>query len=58
MTPRQADAVIKADRPITVQNTKYGETFTATFVSRDRYDLYTDTGSVYDRGELTIISRT
>ena len=55
MTPRQADQLIKSGKPVTVHNATYGETFTITIVRRDRYNVYTDTGGVFDRVELQVI---
>lgn len=53
MTPRQADRIIRAGRPVAVRT--MGETFTALFISRDRWNLYTDHGAVFDRGELELV---
>jgi hypothetical protein len=55
MTPRQADKLIKDGKPVTVRNTFYDETFTAVFVRRDRWNVYTEDGC-YDRGELELVS--
>ncbi len=55
MTPRQADAIIKKGKPVTVYGRNFNETFVATFIRRDRYSIYTNTGGVFDRGDLDII---
>jgi len=54
MTPKQADKIIKAGKPVTVR-TKYNETFTDTFISRDRWLIRSATGT-YDRGDLELIT--
>jgi len=68
MTPRQADKVIKAGLPVTVRD-NYGDTFTARFTRRDRWNIWTDGAEVpplapnqshlgdprqYDRTDLTL----
>lgn len=55
MTPKQADKVILANQPITVRNTRYDETFTATFVKRDRLYIHSADGGTFDRSELEIV---
>ena len=55
MTPRQADQIIKLNKPVTVHNTNYNETFTVTFIKRDRFNIHTSTGGVFDRSELVIV---
>jgi len=57
MTPRQADQIIKLNKPATVHNTFYNETFTATFIKKDRWNIHTSTGGVFDRGELIIVKK-
>lgn len=57
MSPRQADAIIKAGKPVTVHNAGFGETFTAIFVKRDRWNIYSSDGGKFDRGELEIVSQ-
>lgn len=54
ITPRIADRLIRNGRPVTVTNERYRETFTTTFVKRDKYSIYSADGGVYDRKELTI----
>ena len=56
MTPRQADQLIKNGKPVRVHNATYGETFTILLVKRDRYNVYTDTGGVFDRAELQVVN--
>jgi hypothetical protein len=54
MTPRQADQIIKKGEPVTVRSLTYNETFTAVFISRDRWNIRTADG-LYDRGDLEIV---
>lgn len=49
MTPRQADKIIKAGKPVTVTNAKYGETFTAIFIKRDRTCIESADGGKFHR---------
>jgi hypothetical protein len=58
MTTKQADKIIKTQTAVTVRNSHFGETFTATFIRRDRYNLYSADGGVFDRGELEIVNTT
>ena len=55
MSPKQADKIIKAGKPTTVHDTFRNETFTKTFISRDRWDIFSSDGGVFDRGELDVI---
>jgi len=55
MTTREADKIIKKGEPVTVHNAFYNETFSARFVRRDRYRLYSDDGGIYERNELEIV---
>ena len=55
MTPKQADKLIASGQPVTVHNSDYDETFTATFVSRDRYSITSDTGGIFDRSDLEVV---
>lgn len=55
MTTREADKIIKAGQPVTVFAEHFRETFTTTFVARDRYSIRDDRGHVYDRADLSII---
>jgi hypothetical protein len=57
MTPRQADQLIKSGKPVTVHGAQFNETFTATFIKRDRYSIYTSTGGIFDRGDLVIVKK-
>ena len=54
MTTKQADKVIADRKPVTVRSKHFNETFTAVFVSRDRFSIRTVDG-VYDRSDLTIV---
>ena len=42
MTPREADKIIKAGKPVTVHHSYFNETFTAIFTKRDRSSIYAD----------------
>lgn len=55
MSPREADRIIRSGQPVTVRNEHYDETFTAEFVRRDRWNLYTADGGIYDRTELQVV---
>ena len=55
MTPRQADSIIKKGKAVTVHGKHFNETFTALFIRRDRWSIYTDSGGVFDRGDLEIV---
>ena len=57
MTTREADRVIRAAQPVAVQSRDFNETFTATFVRRDRHNIYSDTGGVFDRDELKLVPK-
>ena len=54
MTPKQADKIIAAGKPVTVHNKHFNETFTATFVRRDRTRIYSNSGGIFDRAELDV----
>ena len=54
MTTRQADRIIKREQPVTVHNTRYNETFTALFLRRDRYLIYSKNG-VFERADLELL---
>jgi len=56
MTPAKADKIIREGKPVTVHNARYDETFTKTFVKRDRYSLYSDDGGVFERSDLEIVA--
>ena len=56
MSPIEADRIIKAGNPVTVHNPFFGETMTdVVFVRRDRFNIYTEDGGKFDRGELRIV---
>ena len=42
MTPREADKIIKAGKPVTVHDSLYKETFKAIFTRRNRWNIYAD----------------
>lgn len=56
MNTKLADKIIAQGKPVTVHNARFQETFTALFVSRDRYSIYTSDGRVFDRGELELVT--
>ena len=58
MTPRQADKLIKAGKPVALYNTHWRTTLKTEviIVSRDRWSLTTKCGQVFDRGELQIVT--
>jgi len=58
MTPRQADAIIRSKKPVTVHNPLYNETFTTVFVKRDRYLIYSEGDGVFERGDLKLLPET
>lgn len=56
MTPKQADHIISQGKPATVHNASYNETFTATFVRRDRRMIDTAEGGRFHRDELELVN--
>lgn len=62
MSPREADRIIKAGKKVAVEVKPGlpfgGERFTAVFVRRDRWNIYTDEGAVFDRGDLILFRET
>ncbi len=58
MTPRQADKIIKEGKKVTVMSTQFTELLPdKLFVRRDRWNIYSEDGGVYDRGDLEIITQ-
>ena len=57
MTPREADKIIKAGKPVTVHSEDFNETFTAVFTNRDRRNIYADYGGKFDRADLVIVAK-
>ena len=55
MTPSKADQIIKDASQVTVYNRVFGETFTKTFITRDRFNITSSDGNIYDRAELKIV---
>jgi len=55
MTPRKASAIVASGQPATVHNADYGETFTAIFVRKTRWDIISKSGGVYDRASLEVV---
>ena len=56
MTPKQADKLIRTAQPVTVYNADYDETFTRTFVRRDRLYIFSADGGVFARAELEVVA--
>ena len=56
MTIKQADRVIKSGELIMVRWPKFDSEGIIRIVRRDRYDIYTDTGAIFDRGDTEFIS--
>lgn len=54
MTPAQADRILKAGKPVRVIGRLDPQGFVAVFVRRDRWNLYTADGGIFDRGDLQI----
>ena len=54
MTPKQADKIIRAGVPVTVYDTWTRETFTRTFVSRDRRCIESSDGGKFHRDDLEV----
>lgn len=44
MTPKQADKLIKAGKPVTVRSKHWGDEFTTTFFKHDRWYIYSEHG--------------
>ena len=55
MTPKQADKIIKKQKPVTVRSKYWDETFTKTFNYRNHFDIHSDDGGVFDRQDLIIL---
>ncbi len=54
MTPRQADKVIASGKPTMVKDA-YGDRWSAVFTKRDRRNIETADGGLFDRAELQIV---
>lgn len=55
MNTREADRIIQEGKIVTVYNSVYRQTWSEKFVRRDRYNIYGECGSKYDRAELSIV---
>jgi hypothetical protein len=55
MTTREADKIISSQKPVTVHNSFYNETFTKIFVRRDRRIIYSADGGAFERSDLQIV---
>ena len=57
MTPREADRLIKAGKPVKLYDKRYRECVVVTIVCRDRWNIYTASasGGKYDRGEMEVV---
>ena len=60
MTPRQADRIIKAGRPITIKNSaSFDGVMSFTFTHRDRWHIYTTHKGEeisFDRSDVEVVS--
>lgn len=54
MTPRQADILIKSGKEVFVTTPLDHDPFPVILVSRDRWDVTTADGGLFDRGDLKI----
>lgn len=58
MTPREADRAIKKGEPILVTTVLARETpFVVTLVGRDRWNVETADGGLYDRGDMWLVEQ-
>lgn len=55
MTPREADKIIKAGNPVTVTTPPDDEPFDVLIVSQDRWNVTTDHGAKFDRGDMELV---
>lgn len=55
MTTKQADRIIKAGNVVAVRDKQFGTCFTALFIRRDRYNIYTQDGGIFDRASLELV---
>jgi hypothetical protein len=55
MTTRQADRLIKSGEKVKVHNATFNETFEIVIVSRDRWNIETKDGGLFDRKGLEIV---
>ena len=55
MTTREADKIIVRNQLTTVHSKHFDETFAKLFIKRDRWNIYTQDGGIYDRNDLEII---
>lgn len=55
MTPREADKIIKAGKPVTVTTNLDHKPSEVMLVSRDRWNVRTADGGVFDRGEMKLV---
>lgn len=55
MTPREADKIIKAGKPVMVTTHLDHEPQEITLVSRDRWNVRSATGGVFDRGDMKLV---
>lgn len=55
MTPRQADKIIKAGKPVTVETPLADEPHVVLLVSRDRWNVTGLGGGVFDRGDMKLV---
>lgn len=54
MKPAEADKIIKIGKNVTVYSEHFHERFTRTFIKRDRWNIVSSRGEIFDRGDLKI----
>ena len=54
MTPKEADKIIKLGDSVAVYSKHFGESFIKIFIKRDRWNIYSADGGVYDRADLEL----
>jgi hypothetical protein len=52
ITPKQADKIIAAGKPVTVRHIPSGDVFTKTFVARDRRCIESSDNGKFERDDL------
>ena len=55
MTTREADKIIAERQPVKVLNKRYNEVWTMVIVSRDRFNVRSSTGGIFERAELEVV---
>jgi hypothetical protein len=55
ISPKLADRLIAEGKPVTVKDVRRGDTFEIVVVSRDRWNIKTAAGGVFDRSDLVLV---